>query len=173
MPSTEFNLNNIEDCFRLAVKNIIKYGDTDIFPYPLETRMFEDIEEDIINSLCDTYQYLNDKLEQAMPLNINCCATVGYTGYRWATQIDPYWNVFFLGLVLNLSNEIEENRLDSDYVYSYRFKPNYNNFSLFSSDIGWKKFQKDSFELCQNSDDINMFLHVISPTFILEFITTV
>lgn len=158
MPSSKFNLNNIKDCFRLAVKNIMKYGDTDIFPYPLETRMFENIEEDIIKSLYDTYQHFEDKLEQAMPLNINCCATVGYTGYRWATQIDPYWNVFFLGLVLYLSNKIEENRLDFNYVYSYRFKPNYNNFSLFSSDIGWKKYQEDSFELCQNSDDIKYVL---------------
>lgn len=158
MPSSQFDLNNVEDCFRLAVKNITKYGDTDIFPYLLETRMFEDMEDEIVQSLNETYQDFNNRFEQAMPLNINCCASVGYTGYRWATQIDPYWNVFFLGLVLHLSNKIEEKRLDSNYVYSYRFKPDYNNFSLFANDIGWRKYQEDSLNLCQSSDDIKYVL---------------
>ncbi len=34
MPNA-FNNNNLQDCFNLALLNIIKHGDTDIFPYPL------------------------------------------------------------------------------------------------------------------------------------------
>ncbi|MEB8641988.1 hypothetical protein P2G74_18725 [Cronobacter muytjensii] len=34
--SNEFNSNKLENCFELALENIIKHGDTDIFPIHLK-----------------------------------------------------------------------------------------------------------------------------------------
>ena len=34
--SNEFDSSKLENCFELALENIIKHGDTDIFPYPLK-----------------------------------------------------------------------------------------------------------------------------------------
>lgn len=58
----------------------------------------------------DTYINFSDRVEESSPINISTFSTVGYLGYRWVTQIDPYWNVFFLGLILNLSSKIEQQR---------------------------------------------------------------
>lgn len=80
---------------------------------------------------------------------------MGYTGYRWATQIDPYWNIMFLGLVLHLGSKIESARVSDDIVYSYRFKPCFNNGSLFDTETNWRKFQTDSLTLAQHNDHIS------------------
>ena len=157
-PEFKFKQENMESCFRLALKNIVKYGDTDIFPFPYETRMFDDMEEEMVTSLKDTYDNFDKKRDLAPPLNISSCSTVGYTGYRWATQIDPYWNAFFLGIVLKLSNEIENDRLDDSVVYSYRFNPDSSDYSLFDKKINWRKYQTDSLKFCEDNEDINYIL---------------
>jgi hypothetical protein len=153
-----FKSDDLTSCFRLALKNIIKYGDTDIFPFPYETRMFEDMEEEMLVSLDDTFANFEKRRDVAPPLNVSSCSTVGYTGYRWATQIDPYWNAFFLGIVLRLSQKIEEDRLPEDVIYSYRFQPDNTDYSLFKKDVNWRKYQLDSLELCEKNEDINYIL---------------
>lgn len=150
-----YKSGDIESSFALAIKNFVKYGDTDIFPFPYETRMFEDIFNDVLNSAVDTYNNFSERLNGCPPINISTCSTVGYTGYRWATQIDPYWNVIFLGLVLHLGERIELSRVGHDMVYSYRFKPNFESGSLFDLDTNWRKFQSDSLTLAQQDESIN------------------
>lgn len=148
----------LNSAFALSTKNIIKFGDTDIFPFPYETRMFSDIFENILDSLGNTHANFEDRLNECPPVNISTCSTVGYNGYRWATQIDPYWNVYFLGLVLSISGKLEAKRASSDYVYSYRYAPDFNEGSLFDKSINWRKFQNDSLELAKNDQSINYIL---------------
>ncbi|ENI4724685.1 RNA-directed DNA polymerase [Salmonella enterica] len=153
------NFNYIEgkldSAFALSIKNIVKFGDTDIFPFPYETRMFSDMFERLINSFKETHPNFTDKLNECPPVNISTCSTVGYNGYRWATQIDPYWNAYFLGLVLSISEEIEKARVGEDYVYSYRYLPDFEQGSLFNKDINWRKFQTDSLNLAKSDESIN------------------
>ncbi|EDE7185569.1 RNA-dependent DNA polymerase [Salmonella enterica subsp. enterica serovar Enteritidis] len=153
------NFNYIEgkldSAFALSIKNIVKFGDTDIFPFPYETRMFSDMFERLINSFKETHPSFIDKLNECPPVNISTCSTVGYNGYRWATQIDPYWNAYFLGLVLSISEEIEKARVGEDYVYSYRYLPDFEQGSLFNKDINWRKFQTDSLNLAKSDESIN------------------
>jgi hypothetical protein len=133
--------------FELAVRNIVRFGDTDIFPFPYETRMFEDAFEDVVASLVDTHANFKMRLVEAPPVNVSTTSTVGYTGYRWATQIDPYWNAYFLGLVISLGEEIEKSRCSRALVYSYRFKTDTTDSSLFDKTVGWRNFQQDSLDL--------------------------
>lgn len=140
--------------FELAVRNIIRYGDTDIFPFPYETRMFEDTFDDTVASLVETHNNFKSRLNEAPPVNVSTTSTVGYTGYRWATQIDPYWNAYFLGLVISLGEEIETSRCSREHVYSYRFKPNADDSSLFDREIGWRNFQQDSLDLAEASPNL-------------------
>lgn len=149
---------DLKSAFALALKNITKFGDTDIFPFPYETRMFSDIFNKMIESLEETHSNFNERLNECPPVNISTCSTVGYNGYRWATQIDPYWNAYFLGIVLFVSNEIEKNRVTNDNVYSYRFSPDFSKGSIFDKDINWRKFQEDSLELAKNDPSINYVL---------------
>lgn len=150
--------SELNSAFALSTKNIIKFGDTDIFPFPYETRMFSDIFEKLLVSLNDTHNDFQGRLNECPPVNISTCSTVGYNGYRWATQIDPYWNAYFLGLVLCISSKIEESRVSEDYVYSYRYAPNFDTASLFDKDTNWRKFQNDSLELAKNDVSINYIL---------------
>ena len=150
-----YKKNDIESSFALAIKNFVKFGDTDIFPFPYETRMFSDIFNDALISVKETNDSFFEKLNECPPINISTCSTVGYTGYRWATQIDPYWNIMFLGLVLHLGSKIESARVSNDIVYSYRFKPCFDNGSLFDTETNWRKFQTDSLTLAQHDDNIN------------------
>ncbi|MCU4434483.1 RNA-directed DNA polymerase [Acinetobacter bereziniae] len=138
----------------LALKNIIHFGDTDIFPMSLENIIFEDMEDELKQHFEELDNKTRDEfktyLSQNIPINFSTACPVGSTGYRWATLIDPYWNVYFLSKVLQLAEKIESNRLASKYIYSYRFLPNFDKGSLFNKNIGWKEFQKDAVELCQN-----------------------
>lgn len=136
------DFNHLEECFGFALDNIAKNGDTDIFLFPYETRMFEDEREKLIKSLMDTYINFSDRVEESSPINISTFSTVGYLGYRWVTQIDPYWNVFFLGLILNLSSKIEQQRKNTDCVYSYRIQPDEELKSIFNKEIGWRNYQE-------------------------------
>jgi len=40
-----------EQSIRFAVKNIARYGDTDVFPFPLENHWFHDAEDDVVELL--------------------------------------------------------------------------------------------------------------------------
>lgn len=150
-----YDPNSLESAFALSIKNIIKFGDTDIFPFPYETRMFSDVSEKLKISLLDTHSDFINKLNECPPVNISTCSTVGYNGYRWATQIDPYWNVYFLGLVLFISDKIENSRVNENIVYSYRYSPNFNEGTLFKKDINWRKFQSDCLDLANEDSSIN------------------
>ena len=140
--------------FELALKNIVKYGDTDIFPFPYETRLFEDAFAETVKSLISTHGNFKNHLTEAPPVNVSTSSTVGYTGYRWATQIDPYWNAYFLGLVIALGEKIEDARISRQHVYSYRFKPDLADASLFDKTITWRDFQKDSLDLAIANPDL-------------------
>lgn len=155
LDSFNYKEGELESAFALSIKNIVKFGDTDIFPFPYETRMFSDIFNKLINSLQETHDDFNNRLNECPPVNISTCSTVGYNGYRWATQIDPYWNSYFLGLVLSISDKIEKARVSEDFVYSYRYSPDFLQGSLFNKDVNWRKFQTDSLELARNDSSIN------------------
>ncbi|WP_325177453.1 RNA-directed DNA polymerase [Pantoea sp. 1B4] len=155
--SKAFTGKNIEDCFNLALGNIIKHGDTDIFPYPFESRLFEDQKQIVNDALVQTLNDFDNKRIELPPNQINSFSSIGYYGYRWATQIDPFWNAFFLGLVLKLANDIEKIRSSSNNVYSYRFKPDIDEGSLFDKNISWRKYQEDSITEC-SKDEIKYVL---------------
>lgn len=140
--------------FELAVRNIVNFGDTDIFPFPYETRLFDDMTGEVVNALIETHKNFEDSLNEAPPVNVSTCSTVGYTGYRWATQIDPYWNAYFLGLVLSIAEDFEKIRMGRDCVYSYRYKPDVPKASLFDKEIGWRSFQEDGLSFSKENEEI-------------------
>lgn len=139
--------------FELAIDNITKYGDTDIFPFPLENLMFYDNKKQTIELLNEINKDFQKYLEEYPPVNISTCVPLGYTGFRWATQIDPIWNAYYLGLVLSITPKFEAQRIpkEENVVYSYRFNPNKSG-SLFDRDFNWMQFQKKSLELAKEEE---------------------
>ncbi|MFW1642550.1 RNA-directed DNA polymerase [Acinetobacter guillouiae] len=150
-------MTTYKEAISLALENIIHFGDTDIFPSSIENILFEDKKDHCIQHFEDlnskNRQEFDKYLSAYPPVNFSTVCSVGNTGYRWATLIDPYWNAYFLSLVLKIAQNIEDKRIKNEYVYSYRFFPNLSNGSLFDKEINWKKFQKDSITLCENESN--------------------
>lgn len=135
-----------------ALRNIAKHGDTDIFPFLFEKHIFFDRENEarqiLKNIHSDFFKYLNNQ----PPATIPALTQVGYTGFRWATQIEPFWNAYYLACVIMLADKIEAERAseNAQAVFSYRYKWNADDAKLFK-DVTWTDYRKRSLKLCENS----------------------
>lgn len=145
------NICALKRSFKRALENIAKYGDTDIFPHPLEKTIFHDSEDQVLELLMDMHKNFEDWIYRNPPFNENQLVPVGYSGFRWATQLDPLWSAYFLGLVISIGDKIENIRIptESQRVFSYRFVSNLES-KLFNPNIGWHTFHQRSLELANS-----------------------
>jgi len=141
-------LTDLTNSISFALENIIKYGDTDIFPYPLEKQIFRDKKDKIIDFLSKFKVNFEEIISQMPAEHEKLLTAVGYTGFRQGTQIDPIWNAYLLALVLSIGGDIEKSRIlpKKEMIFSYRFKPDSNSYTIFDRDYGWLAFQKKSIE---------------------------
>ncbi len=138
----------VEQSFRRAIANVTRHGDTDIFPFPIENHVFFDQIEATISALGEIHRDFRSNLTEYPPSNISALAPVSYTGFRWATQIDPLWNLYFLAIVLEISDEIEKERVPtkSGVVHSYRISWNEDLSKIFDDRYSWRSFIEHSIE---------------------------
>lgn len=132
----------MEQFYRRAIKNIVRHGDTDIFPFPIENHILHDEPDKVVEILKKMDANVPESLAQYPPTNVGALAPVGYTGFRWALQIDPIWNVAYLSWVLSLADQIEAARipLQRERVYSYRYEWNEDEATCFNKKITWRSF---------------------------------
>jgi hypothetical protein len=138
----------MNDSYKMAISNIAKKGDTDIFPFPVENPLFYDKPAEIERLLQDIERNYN-KLTTTAPIEcIKTCVPVGYTGFRWATLIDPVWNAYFLAEVLKISEQIEAKRIpvEGNSIFSYRIKFDEEAGTLFDHDVNWRAFYRQAGE---------------------------
>ena len=119
------------------------FGDTDIFPAPLDRFVCSDVPEAPLGILKEIDRTFKEYLASQPPENINALAPLGYTAFRWATQIDPQWNLYFLSLVISIAETIELKRLtpEEKSVFSYRFSPDPATGHLFA-DSTWRHYKQ-------------------------------
>ena len=86
------------------------------------------------------------QLAQNAPDNINTLAPVGYMGYRWASQLDPLWNAYYLSLVIDMGPAIEAARIAvaEETIFSYRFVKPTNDGRIFDANVNWRAFMEKS-----------------------------
>lgn len=137
--------------FERAVENIVNYGDTDIFPFPIENHLFFDKKKEVVDLLLDLNANFSERIAQYPPSNLSTLAPVSYLGFRWATQLDPIWNAYFLGVVLSIADAIEEARIPiaENKIFSYRIQPSNSRPELFDTDHNWRSFMERSLELAR------------------------
>lgn len=137
--------------FVRAVTNIAQLGDTDIFPFPIENHVLHDELDGVADLLGAIAGNFTTELQARPPISHSALAPAGYNGFRWATQIDPLWNAYMLGVVLSLAEGIERARIpeSDEVVFSYRFRPGAE-AALFDRE-GWSKFQARTRELTELS----------------------
>jgi hypothetical protein len=140
----------LEAAFAFAISNIAAFGDTDVFPSPFERFLFADLHDKARFLLQEMHHNCDSHLASFPPQNFDMLCPVGYTGFRWVTQIDPIWNAYFLGLVVSIADTIEKSRIAEGerVVFSYRFSPNPETKHLFS-DSSWFDFKRRSLELAK------------------------
>ena len=85
-------------------------------------------------------------LKRFPPQNVSSLTPITYSGFRWATQIDPIWNAHLLSCVLALAPKIEKARpaKTKNIVFSYRYVARRKSGDLFDGDYGWYQFMKHS-----------------------------
>ena len=108
---------------RLAIKNIAAFGDTDIFPVPIEKYWFGEEPEVVFDLLVDLRKDLERSRNQVSIYSSTELVNVGYFGFRAGTQIDPLWNALLLASTIEVAEQIENKRQPEDNVLSYRFSP--------------------------------------------------
>lgn len=141
----------MRDSFKKALINIIRHGDTDIFPFPFERFLFEQKLEESLDILETYHNNVEEAISLSPPLTIVELSQVGYHGFRQATLIEPFWNAYFLGLVISIADEIESKRIKEDKknVFSYRYNWNEVTGSLFK-DTTWIDYKKQCIEYSKN-----------------------
>lgn len=133
-----------EKSLRFAVRNVATHGDTDVFPFPLENHWFHDHEQEVLDILLELDKNF-DNWTASYPIHyVRNLSAVGYSGFRGATQIDPLWNAYLLALVYEIGQDIESARIPAErnIVFSYRYQPSEERYTLFDSDFGWTAFQR-------------------------------
>ena len=73
----------------LAIKNIASHGDTDIFPFPSENHLLHDVPDDFVEVLAQVDKDFETSLSKIPVLTSKNLSAVGYSGFRYGTQIDP------------------------------------------------------------------------------------
>jgi Mor family transcriptional regulator len=127
-----------------ALRNVARHGDTDVFPFPLENHWFHDAEADVAALLERLDQSFDDWLGAYPVTFVKSLSNVGFNGFRAATQIDPLWNAYLVALVLEIAPDLEAARLapDRGLVFSYRFLPSAERYTLFDPASGWGQFHR-------------------------------
>jgi hypothetical protein len=143
----------IEQAFQAAIKNIATHGDTDIFPFPFETNIFFDQSNECLSNLQKMHTDFEHYLATYPPESIVTLSQVGYTGFRWATLIEPFWNAYYLALVIQLASKVEDQRIPEtkEQVFSYRFSWNEDQGKLFK-DSTWRDYKLKCISLSRSHE---------------------
>lgn len=152
----------------LAVRNVAEHGDTDVFPYPLENHWFHDATDAVVGLLEELDSNFDDWLRNYPIVFSKLLTGVGYVGFRAATQVDPIWNAYLLALVLEIAPAIETVRIapEKDIVFSYRYRPSPDRYTLFDPDLGWASYHRHilgtagTFELVVSTDISDFYARV-------------
>lgn len=136
-----------------ALQNVVIFGDTDIFPFPFELNAIREDPEGFAELLVEMSVDFEQTITDYPVEHFSTLSPTGYAGFRWATQIDPVWNAYFLACVLELSPTIEQMRLpvDAKRVFSYRLTTT--DDRIFAEG-GWRQFQ----EQCRNLSEDHKYV---------------
>lgn len=148
------NRDEFRAAAKIAVQNLIRHGDTDIFPLPFEGHAIFDNSDVFVDLVCEYDQNFDEYLARFPPSNTNALIPVSYYGFRWATQIDPIWNAHFLSCVIALAKKAESARIrkDAEVVFSYRYQPDKKTGDLFDRAFSWHAFMTKSLQHCDDHE---------------------
>ncbi len=139
---------------RRAAENVISFGDTDVFPFSFENILVRNQKEKFVDLIESISNDFSKNVDQSPPQFESSLAPAGYNGFRWITQIDPYWNCYLLSAMIRHAKEIENSRisLERNTVHSYRYDMDETGEELFLKAHNWRSFMVESFERAKSSE---------------------
>ena len=131
----------------------MRHGDTDIFPFPFENHAIFDKKDEFIDLIVEHNDNFEEYIHRFSPNYVNSLTPVTYSGFRWATQIDPIWNAHFLACVIALAQKMEKTRLpvEDKCVFSYRLRWDKRSGDLFDREFSWYQFMVESLRISGDS----------------------
>lgn len=123
-----------ETSIEWAINHLTEYGDTDLFPKPVE-----------FDIIAKEREYVKNKLKDIDISSYNFQSSRRFVipkdelSYRIATQLNPIDSILFTALLHQYGQLIENNRASSDVVFSYRFSPTTDG-SLYDTESSWEKY---------------------------------
>lgn len=111
---------------RRAAENVISFGDTDVFPFSFENILIRREKEKFVDLIEGMSNNFSKSIESTPPQFESSLVPAGYNGFRWITQIDPYWNCYLLSAMIRHAKDIENSRIaqNTNTVHSYRYDIN-------------------------------------------------
>lgn len=137
-----------KDSVQWAISFVARHSDGDIFPPLPEIVAISEKPEKLIEKLTD------NQIQTFSP-----CPTrrfmvpKGELSYRLATQLHPQDSILLAAVVYQYSSGIEERRVGTDRVYSYRFCPD-NDCGLYGDNTGWNDFWSTAIRKSANCSHI-------------------
>lgn len=125
-----------ENSIRWSLNHLIKYGDTDLFPKPIELDCLYAIENEAVNKIKDidlgNYEYGASR---------RFIVPKDELSYRTATQLDPLDNIILTAVIYEYGNQIENRRIpiSEEKIFGYRFQPQ-GDWSLYNPNVSWLEF---------------------------------
>ncbi|MFN3239847.1 MAG: RNA-directed DNA polymerase [Pseudomonadales bacterium] len=140
----------------IATKNVVHFSDTDVFPRPFELLALREAEGNFVALLEELDANYDEWFKSYSPQHVRSQAAVGYHGFRAATQIDMLWNTYLLALVIELSAELENERLEpsKNIVFSYRVSIDTSKGTLFDKNYNWQSFNQTAEVLASDASHV-------------------
>lgn len=145
------------DHFRRAAADVAAHGDNDMLPFDVGTRFVKDNEE-ALAELAFAYGQELAKLDKkavknsvdSLPIfSERLLVPSGPAGFRIATKIHPFWNIYFNGLGIAVAEALEPTR--AERAHSYRFVTQ--GADLFDRARSWRKFREATIADCSSQGD--------------------
>jgi hypothetical protein len=128
-----------EESLFWAINHLNKFGDTDLFPNPLELKIIADNKDDIVSKLKDI-----DLSNYTFGSARRFVVPKDKISYRTATQLDPIDSIFLTAIIYEYGQLIENKRITigENKVFSYRFSPQ-DDYALYNPDVSWVNFWRN------------------------------
>jgi hypothetical protein len=130
-----------------ALQDVATNGDNDLLPFDIDSRFIGERKTELTDALFDfghnlekkTVSDLKSTLDSIPMFSEKLLAPAGYSGFRVATKMDPYWCLYFNSISVAIAQRHETIR--SQRAHSYRFSDN--DGPLFDQSASWRKFLED------------------------------
>lgn len=144
-----------QESLKLAVRHLVRYGDTDIFPHPPGLAFLADQETAVVEELVKL------DLDSYMPVGaIEALAPKGRYSFRIAHQLSALDTLLLLACVVEIGDKIEHKRQPVSQVraFSYRFSPESSAAQLFRKDRTYKDWLQEQQNILAASPIINQVI---------------